>query len=145
MEDLNDNSSIPGTVTGLSAAVIWQDEEIIPSTSTQPSLITVDGHQYIEFTISATDIKPGNIVIALRGSIGVLAANSIHWSWQIWVTEKDLHASGGWMPYTAPELTNISFSAPQSRANSSTRLILKSALPFQANGAAQWAIPTLSM
>lgn len=96
VEDLNDNSLIPGTVTGLSAAVIWQDEEILTSS---PSLITVDGHQYIEFTINATDIKPGNIVIALRGSIGVLASNSILWSWQIWVTEKDLHASGGWMPY----------------------------------------------
>lgn len=85
-----------GTISGTTAAIIWQDEQIMTS---NPSLITVDGHQYIEFTISQSDIKPGNIVIALRGSVGPLGADSILWSWQIWVTEKDLHAVDSWMPY----------------------------------------------
>lgn len=81
-----------------SAIVVWQDtavgDEIIPYksgeiTNTDALDIisqTVDGrtYKYIKFKIDAENIKPGNIMIALRDG------SHIVWSWHIWVTEKDL-------------------------------------------------------
>ena len=56
------------------------------------NLITVNGHKYIEFTISDSNIKPGNIVVALRGAAGgsYTDTKTILWSWQLWITDRDL-------------------------------------------------------
>lgn len=81
-----------------SAIVVWQDtavgDEIIPYKSgqiTNPDALgtttkTVNGrsYMYIWFKVDAENIKPGNIMIALRDG------DHIVWSWHIWVTEKDL-------------------------------------------------------
>ena len=85
------------------AVVVWQDtnvgDEIMPYNSSNIGLttVTVDGvsRDFIWFYIDKEDIKPGNILIALRGRARSSLANlsgtkDILWSWQIWVTEKDL-------------------------------------------------------
>ena len=88
----------------MDAIVVWQDtapgNEIIPfdSNSSNGNSSTVIGTRqesvtglgtvdYIWFKIDAEDIKPGNIMIALRDG------GTIVWSWHIWVTEKDLKPS----------------------------------------------------
>lgn len=93
--DINSNSGY--NVSGENAIVVWQDGQIV---TTRPTVVTVDGHKYIQFSISAQDIKPGNVVIALRGAPGgsYTDTKTILWSWQIWVTEQDLHPVGGVMP-----------------------------------------------
>ena len=94
-DDINSNSGF--NITGENAVVVWQDAQIV---SEQPSVTTIDGHKYIQVTISANEIKPGNVVIALRGNPGGTFSNSkaILWSWQIWVTDQDLHPIGITMP-----------------------------------------------
>ena len=78
------------------AVVVWQDtevnDEIIPYTLGNIGLTTVGGKDYIWFYIDKDNIKPGNIMIALRGSAPTFLSGTtnILWSWQIWVTEKDL-------------------------------------------------------
>ena len=89
---------------GLSASqvepvILWQDQEyttdtaIIPypsSPTAAPDNIGITGsgaNAYIWFKIEAKDIRPGNIVIALRTSSG---NKTILWSWHIWVTDRDL-------------------------------------------------------
>ena len=92
------------------AVVVWQDthvgDEIIPyptgnNPATNIGLTTVNNKDYIWFYIDKEDIKPGNLMIALRGRVPVSldsnnyygvsnASTNILWSWQIWVTEKDL-------------------------------------------------------
>ncbi len=87
-------------VTGKNAAVIWQDteegHEIVPFDEGNVGIIqksiggkTVD---FIWFKVEPDNIKPGNFVIALRGSVpGVLSETwNILWSWHIWVTADDL-------------------------------------------------------
>ena len=74
------------------AVVVWQDEEII---TTQPTARFVGGNYWIDFSINQSDIKPGNAVIALRATIRngagtITLTDAILWSWQIWVTERDL-------------------------------------------------------
>ena len=95
IDDINSNNGF--TVTGENAIVVWQDEQIV---NTRPTVVTHEGHKYIQFTIADNEIKPGNVVIALRGNPGGSFTNSdaILWSWQIWVTDQDLHPIGSMMP-----------------------------------------------
>lgn len=95
------------TPTGISAAIVWQNsmttvdghgEAIVTSA---PTLVDVSVNtglynfgtiKYIKFQIKPEDIQPGNIVIAFRGAVTPrgLGADTILWSWQIWVTQADL-------------------------------------------------------
>lgn len=88
-------------VENVSAEVVWQDEQII---STQPTARFVGGNYWIDFTINQSEIRPGNVVIALKGTVkqssgNVLLNNAILWSWQIWVTDQDLTTVNGFMPF----------------------------------------------
>ena len=96
------------TDTGYSASqvepvIIWQDKDlasdtaILPypaSATTAPDNIGITGSgssAYIWFKIEPQDIRPGNIVIALRTNSG---NKTILWSWHIWLTDKNLTPSG---------------------------------------------------
>lgn len=84
------------------AIVLWQDtaeggDEIIGYTTSDVWMTTKTVNNrsldYICFKIDKENIKPGNIVIALRGGAsgqGLSGTTNILWSWHIWVTEKDL-------------------------------------------------------
>ena len=84
-----------GGVGALSAAVTWQDANIIPTT---PDVVSEGSDFYIEFTITPENIKPGNVLIELNSSL-VGDPWPVIWSWHIWVTEKNLTPEGGIMPY----------------------------------------------
>ena len=94
-DDIIGNSGF--SISGENAIVVWQDAQIV---NTRPTVVTLNGRKYIRFTVDANEIKPGNVVIALRGQVGTLlpANTTILWSWQIWVTEQDLHPVGSMMP-----------------------------------------------
>lgn len=96
IEDIDSRSAY--NVTGANVAIVWQDEQIMSDSDF--SLITVDGHKYIQFSLSAANIKPGNIVVALRGAPGgdFTDTKTILWSWQLWITERDLTPIDGIMP-----------------------------------------------
>lgn len=96
------------TDTGYSASevepvIVWQDKDyatdtaILPypaSPTAAPDNIGITGSgasAYIWFKIEPQDIRPGNIVIALRTNSG---NKKILWSWHIWITDKDLTPSG---------------------------------------------------
>lgn len=108
-DDINGNAGF--SISGENAVVVWQDAQIV---NTQPTVVTIDGRKYVRFAIGANEIKPGNVVIALRGnpggSLGLTESNPILWSWQIWVTDQDLHPIGSVMPanlgWHASELGN---------------------------------------
>lgn len=96
---INDINSRSGyTVSGENVAIVWQDEQIMSDSDF--SLITVGGNKYIQFSLSSANIKPGNIVVALRGAAGgdYTDTKTILWSWQLWITERDLTPIGGIMP-----------------------------------------------
>ena len=96
IEDINSRNGF--SVSGENVAIVWQDEQIVVDSDF--SLITEDGHKYIQFSISASNIKPGNIVVALRGAAGgdYTDTKTILWSWQLWVTDRDLTPISGIMP-----------------------------------------------
>ena len=106
-DDINGNNGF--SISDANAIVVWQDAQIV---NTRPEVTTIDGRKYIRFTIGANEIKPGNVVIALRGNPGggFTHSKAILWSWQIWVTEQDLHPIGSLMPanlgWHASELGN---------------------------------------
>lgn len=97
-----------GTCTLSGADIVWQNsmtgEAILttnPSTtSIDPGAPNLGSVTYIKFQIKPEDIQPGNIVIAIKGSVqgldnatnwySDLPAGTILWSWQIWVTQADL-------------------------------------------------------
>lgn len=92
----------------LDAAIVWQNSMELPGETTghaivqESSVSYADG--YITFTIAPEDIRPGNVVIAFRGTVGTrIPTKSILWSWQIWVTANDLTPlevpGGKLMPY----------------------------------------------
>ena len=75
------------------AEVLWEDVAVKDVWLTTRT-VGDKSLDYICFKIDKEDIKPGNIVIALRGSApGMSGENCILWSWHIWVTEKDLTPS----------------------------------------------------
>lgn len=80
--------------SNLDAVVVWQDTPadklIISYEDGNVGMTQVGTLDYIWFKIDADKIKPGNIVIALRGTAPGISTKSILWSWHIWVTEKDL-------------------------------------------------------
>ncbi len=89
------------------AAIVWQNRmELTPGEAPGPivqeSAVSY-ANGYITFTVAPTDIRPGNIIIAFRGDVAGLPANSILWSWQIWITPDDLtpvqFSNGALLPY----------------------------------------------
>lgn len=100
IDDLRTSGSITDA-TSLDAIALWQDGTTTPIITAKPTV--GDGPtssplyskcKYISFTIDKEKIRQGNIVIALRDvTAGSTAAEAkIIWSWQIWVTDEDLHA-----------------------------------------------------
>ena len=82
------------TLEDVNAVVVWQDEENLISST--PTARFTDGNYWIDFTINQNEIKPGNAVIALRGTVKQNGSvyggleNVILWSWQIWVSDQDM-------------------------------------------------------
>lgn len=81
------------------AVIIWQDTEaddvIIDYDAVQ--LVGSGDNAYIQFYIDKDDIHQGNVVLAVRDG----SSEDVLWSWQIWVSEKDLTpiTSRKLMPY----------------------------------------------
>jgi hypothetical protein len=84
----NANITNPWVVADLSATNLSAD--ILAGSDIVSSANVVDGTggKYIRFSIASGNIKPGNVVIALKGTAG--GSEKILWSWHIWVTNKDL-------------------------------------------------------
>jgi hypothetical protein len=86
------------------AVLIWQDtdagDEIIKYDEGELELIGSGSNAYIRFHIAKENIHQGNIVLAVRDGNGG-ADQEVLWSWQIWVSEKDLTpiTSKDLMPY----------------------------------------------
>lgn len=99
------------TPTNVNTVIVWQNSMTSvtengvthgePIVTSDPTLVDVSVNtgaynfgtiKYIKFQIKPEDIQPGNIVIAFRGTVTPkgLSANTILWSWQIWVTQVDL-------------------------------------------------------
>lgn len=93
------------TDVGMSASnvepvILWQDMDYLTDPAILPyaasSLSAPDnigltndgGVDYMWFKIDAQDIRPGNIVLALRTKSGT---KTILWSWHIWITDRDLN------------------------------------------------------
>ena len=96
------------TPGNLDAAIVWQNSMELPGETTGHAIVQESSvsyaNGYITFTITPEDIRPGNVVIAFRGTVGTkIPAKSILWSWQIWVTANDLTPvelpNGALMPY----------------------------------------------
>lgn len=78
----------PGDLNGI---IVWQDVVSGLEIIRQSSVSVIDAPanaglncKYIRFQIAYDDIKPGNIVIALRSGTTIL------WSWHIWATDENL-------------------------------------------------------
>ena len=94
--------------TSPNAAIVWQNRmELTPGEGPGPivqeSSVSYN-NGYITFTVRPEDIRPGNVVIAFRGGTSTgLAANTILWSWQIWICPDDLtpvqFSNGALLPY----------------------------------------------
>lgn len=85
------NSSYGGVGT-LTAGVTWFD-----SFTVTPTVSGNGANDYIQFTITPENIKPGNILIQLASS--TVGGNwPVIWSWHIWVTDRDLTPQNGVMP-----------------------------------------------
>jgi len=73
--------------TPQSATLIWQDAEDL-ITPTSVALCDIDGngkYTYLKFYIAPEDIRPGNAIVAVKGSTDIM------WSWHIWVTDVDIN------------------------------------------------------
>ncbi|WP_418986741.1 fimbrillin family protein [Bacteroides heparinolyticus] len=68
----NNTNCIPNNCT-----LVWQDEQNLVTNVALSS----DGH-FLEFTVNQSTIRQGNAVVAVRD-----AANTVLWSWHIWVTD----------------------------------------------------------
>lgn len=100
------------TVGNMDAVIVWQNSMTgakIVQNFTSDYFVDVNTGiigtvRYIKFEVKASDIQPGNIIIAFRGTVPGRGLNSktILWSWQIWVTQNDLHpttvGSAAFMP-----------------------------------------------
>ena len=76
----------------LTAQVTWFD-----SFRVTPTVSGNGANDYIQFTITPENIKPGNILIQLESS--EVGGNwPVIWSWHIWVTDRDLTPQSGVMP-----------------------------------------------
>ncbi len=111
------------TDVGMSASqvepvILWQDMEYLtdgpivqtPASSTVApdsyGLTTSGGQDYIWFKINPQDIRPGNLVIALRRNSG---DKTILWSWHIWITDRDLDPAGHALRGVSLMPTNLGF------------------------------------
>jgi hypothetical protein len=85
----NANITDPWIVDDLSAtnlsAQVLQGSDIV----TSASVVSGSDGDYIQFSVAPGNIKPGNVIIALKGNYGS-RTGAIMWSWHIWVTNKDL-------------------------------------------------------
>lgn len=75
--------------------VVWQDvpqgQEIIPYDAEHIGKMTVSNRDFIWFKIDADKIKPGNLLIAMRGNSG----GYILWSWHIWIPGTSAPSASG--------------------------------------------------
>lgn len=71
--------------TSLSAEVLQGSDIVTSATVADGS----DG-KYIRFSVASGNIKPSNVIIALKGILPGGSSAGILWSWHIWVTNKDL-------------------------------------------------------
>lgn len=108
---VNNYGNLGATVSSTSAAIVWQNSMTGAPIVTSVSIVNVDPGlgswmgtiPYIKFEVPASAIQPGNVVIAFRGTVtgntslhvlmNELPADTILWSWQIWITQNDLHPS----------------------------------------------------
>ena len=99
------------TLQNPNAAIVWQNRMELytgeaPGPIIQESSVSY-ANGYITFTVRPEDIRPGNVVIAFRAGVGTnnqtYPANTILWSWQIWITADDLTPvevpGGALLPY----------------------------------------------
>ena len=66
--------------TAANTTLIWQDVKNMISVN--GGLYSSGGRKYVKFTVSASNIKQGNALIAVRNS-----SNVVMWSWHVWVTD----------------------------------------------------------
>ena len=76
----------------VSATLVWQDANGLISYQTAGEIALCDPssqynnrYTYLKFHIAAGNIKPGNAIIAVKNSNGIM------WSWHIWVTDADVY------------------------------------------------------
>ena len=86
-------SDIGVSVSNVEPVIVWQDKDNVDDTAILPmgssTNIGISGSgssAYIWFKIEPQDIRPGNILIALRRK----SDKKILWSWHIWITDRDL-------------------------------------------------------
>ena len=84
-----------GTVSSQSATILYQSSNNIIRSS---SVSLIESNNWVKFEIRPEDIKPGNIIIAVKCTAGTALTNEIVWSWHIWVTDKDISPVNGFMP-----------------------------------------------
>lgn len=85
------NDDVQNTAERIATArLLWQDaQNLIRGSSVK---LTADGN-YLQFTITADDIKQGNAVIAAYDSDEPNGGPYISWSWHIWVTATDIEST----------------------------------------------------
>lgn len=91
-----------------SAELVWQDSPGLISSVGKTSL---NGYDYVTFTVPNTTVKPGNALIAVKNSKG-----DILWSWHIWFVEQSLNLGATvdnkhyFMPINLGWVSNVSSS-----------------------------------
>lgn len=91
-----------------SAELVWQDSPGLISSVGKTSL---NGYDYVTFTVPNTTVKPGNALIAVKNSDG-----DILWSWHIWFVEQSLNLGATvdnehyFMPVNLGWVSNVSSS-----------------------------------
>lgn len=90
------------------AELVWQDSQGLISSVGKTSL---NGYDYVTFTVPNTTVKPGNALIAVKNSDG-----DILWSWHIWFVEQSLNLGATvdnkhyFMPVNLGWVSNVSSS-----------------------------------
>ena len=99
LTDLGTLSGNNYSITNLSALISPLSQQACISTG-DLTIVTDSGESFIQFTVSQQTIKPGNIIIHLKGTVGsFFHSTQSLWSWHIWITDKDVRPSSGVMPY----------------------------------------------
>ena len=90
-------------INDVEAVIVWSDagpvitssgyssdEHEIEQITNDDVVVLNEDHGYIRFFMDRTKIHQGNIVIALRKKASVDPAETILWSWHIWVSDGDM-------------------------------------------------------
>lgn len=86
----NTDITNPWIVADLSATSLTAEVLAGSDIVSGASVVDGTGGKYIRFSVASGNIKPGNVVIALKGTIPGRSGSEVLWSWHIWVTNKDL-------------------------------------------------------